>query len=671
MLSVGIDVGGTFTDIVLHDSSTGELRVVKVLTTPNDISSGIVGTLARLGGMPRDVKLISHASTAATNALLTHVGLARVALVTNSGFRDVIEIARQRRPEVYNLYTKRPVPLVKRRDRFVVRCRMLADGKELEPLRTADAHRVARRIVRGGYQAVAVSLLNSYINPLHEDEMRKALFETGFDGHVSLSSEVDREYREYERTSTTVVNAALSPLISGYLASLKARLADAGFDAPTYMMNSDGGTSTIAYASRFPVKSIESGPAAGVVASRDLAQALSLGRVLTFDMGGTTAKAGAVLDGEAEVSYEFEAAGSSHSGRSIRGSGYSVRAPFIDIAEVSSGGGTIAWVDEGGDLQIGPESAGSAPGPAAYGRGGKSPTVTDANVILGRINPAYLLGGEMKIRRNLAEEAARRVASRLGMGVDEAAEGVIKLANNNMAKAMSIVSVERGRDPREFAMVAFGGAGPVHCCDIAEELGVTKVVIPLHAGLFSAYGLLMADVVRTFSVPVLSVNPTLEDSFRALTEEAGRSLGEDGFRSYRLSEYLDLRYKGQSYELTLPYVSSEDFRRSFAARHREVYGYDASDEVEVVNAKVRAVVPTSVARPKEKKVEGQDTPEPREVRGVWTGGKSAPTPVFDREKLVAGSHGTGPCVVEEYDSTLVVNPGWRWSAQPYGMELWR
>lgn len=670
-LSVGIDVGGTFTDIVLHDPSADALKVVKVSTTPDDVSRGIAEAMAKFSGRSRDVKLISHASTTATNALLTHVGLAKVALVTNSGFRDIVEIARQRRPELYSLRTRRPAPLVRRRDRFVVRCRMLADGRELEPLSAADARRVARRLVKGGYQAVAVSFLNSHRNPRHEEDMRRWLLEEGFDGHVSLSSEVDREYREYERTSTTVVNAALSPLVSSYLASLTVRLFQAGFDAPTYVMNSDGGTSTLAYASRFPVRAIESGPAAGVLASRGLALALSLNRVLTFDMGGTTAKAGAILDGEAEISYEFEAAGKSHSGRSIRGSGYAVRAPFIDIAEVSSGGGTMAWVDEGGGLRIGPESAGSVPGPAAYGRGGKAATVTDANVVLGRVNPKYILGGEMKVRSDLAEEAIRRVARRLRLSVDEAAAGIVRLANSSMAKAMSIVSVERGRDPREFVMVAFGGAGPIHCCDIAEELGVTKAVVPVHAGLFSAYGLLAADIARTFSTPILSTSPSLGDSFRALAAEAGRSLRDEGFENYRLYEYLDLRYRGQSYELTIPYASSEDFRDSFAARHREVYGYDSADEVEVVNAKVRAVASTSTARVRPEKVEGPEASGPNDLREAWAGGRRAPTPVFKREELPTGSHGAGPCVLEEYDSTLVVNPGWRWSAQSYGTELWK
>ena len=488
---------------------------------------------------------------------------------------------------------------------------------------------------------------------------------------MSLSSDVDREYREYERTSTTAVNAALSPLVSTYLDSLSRRLEEKGFTAPIYVMNSDGGTSTIAFASRYPVRAIESGPAAGVLASRGLAKALSLDRILTFDMGGTTAKAGTILDGEPEVSYEFEAAGKSHSGRSIKGSGYAVRAPFIDIAEVSSGGGTIAWVDEGGELRVGPKSAGSVPGPAAYGRGGEAPTVTDANVILGRINPEYLLGGKMKIHKDRAERAVRKVADLQGLDIRKEAEAIVRVVNNSMAKAISIVSVERGRDPREFSMVAFGGAGPIHCCDIADELGIARIVVPVHAGLFSAYGLLMADISRTFPVPVLTTNVTLTQCFRDLTEVARRSLEEEGFKDYRFSEYLDLRYKGQSYELTLPHAPSEDYRKSFGARHKEVYGYDTADEVEVVNAKVRAVVPTSTVKIGAGKADGPNVGSSDEERDAWFGGRYYRAPIFKREQLAAGSHGVGPCVIEEYDSTLVVNAEWRWSAQQYGTELWK
>lgn len=671
MLFVGVDVGGTFTDILVRDESSQETNVIKVPTTAKDPAIAVVEALARLGARAPEVDLISHASTLAANALLTHAGLADTALITSRGFRDILEIARQRRPELYNLYTRRPVPLVRRRDRFVVRERMLANGKEFLPLSAGDASRVAQRITRRGYQAVAVAFLNSYVNPAHEKMMAELLRRARFRGHVSLSSDVNREYKEYERTSTTVVNATLSSLVSSYLSSLSKMLHDAGFGARVYVMNSDGGMSTLSFASRYPIKAIESGPAAGVLASKVLARALSLKRVLTFDMGGTTAKAGTILNGEPDVSYEFEAAGMTHSGRSIRGSGYAVRMPFIDIAEVSSGGGTIAWLDEGKALRVGPLSAGSEPGPAAYGRGGKDPTVTDANLLLGRISPDHLLGGEMVVYLALAERAMKAIADSLGISPQRASEGVVRIVNDTMAKAMSIVSIERGRDPRDFSMVAFGGAGPLHCCDIAENLGVKRVVVPVHAGVFSAYGLLAADLTRTFSIPVLSSNASLGPYFEEATRMAEASLEEEGFEEYRFEEFVDLRYKGQSYELTLPYDASSDMRRGFAARHTEVYGYSSEDEVEVVNVKVRAVVPTSSVRAEAEYVEGPTRNSADEQRRAWFGGRYSRAPIFVREELAMGSHGTGPCVIEEYDSTLVVNPGWTWSAQAYGTELRR
>ena len=671
MLYVGVDIGGTFTDIVVSDGSTHQTRVLKVPTSSADPALALVKSLGELGILNREIGLVSHASTIATNALLTRTGLASTALVTTEGFRDVLEIARQRRPELYNLYTRRPAPLVRRRDRHVVRERTLFNGRRQAALDSAGAVRAARKVAQGRYQAVAVAFLNSYANPANEIAMEKALRREGFAGHISLSSDVDREYREYERTSTTVVNAALSPLISGYLTSLRDALRENGIGAPVYMMGSDGGMSTLAYASRYPVRVIESGPAAGVLASRELARALAIRRALTFDMGGTTAKAGSVLDGEPDTSFEFEAAGATHSGRSIRGSGYTVRAPFIDIAEVSSGGGTIAWVDEAGALRVGPSSAGAEPGPAAYGRGGIDPTVTDADLLLGRLNGEHLLGGALAVHPHLAEKAMERVADALGLSVQNAAVGVLRIVNDNMAKAMSMVSVERGRDPRDFAMIAFGGAGPVHCCDVAEALGLRLVVVPVHAGTFSAYGLLAGDLTRTFSVPVLSTRAALEPYFDEARALARRSLSGEGFKKFSLHEFADLRYRGQSYELTLPYSRSSDVREGFGARHRELYGYSSEDEVEVVNAKVKAVVPTASVRTEVKRVRAPAARPGTEKRRAWFGRRFHVAPVLVRENLEPGSHGKGPCIVEEYDSTLVVNPGWTWSVQAFGTELRR
>ncbi|MGP8124883.1 MAG: hydantoinase/oxoprolinase family protein [Nitrososphaerales archaeon] len=667
-VSVGVDVGGTFTDIMTFDSGTGELRVRKFPTSRNP-SLAISRGLKELGTLPDEISLFTHATTMATNALLTHSGLARTALVTNEGFRDVLEIGRQRRPELYDLGTRRPPPLVERRYRFTVRCRIGADGLVLEDLAPDGAESAARRIIKGGFDSVAVSFLNSYLDPEHERFMLEALRREGYRGHVSISSEVDREYREFERTSTTVVNAVLAPMAAGYLSRLQASLRRMRVRAPLYVMNSDGGMSTVASASARPVMTIESGPAAGVVASSRLARQLGLSKALSFDMGGTTAKACTVVGGEPDVTREFEAAGRTHSGRSIRGSGYAVRGSFIDVAEVSAGGGTVAWLDEAGQLQVGPKSAGSDPGPACYGRGGTEPTVTDANVATGRLNPRHLLGGEMPIHAALAARSLTKLSAGGGSAAADLAEGVIRLVNNGMAKVISIVSVERGRDPREFTMVAFGGAGPIHACDLADEMGIREIVIPVHAGLFSAYGLIVGDVTRSFTAPVMDSPRSLERRFDELEEEAKSEMDREGFRRFRTERFLEARYLGQSHELLLPYDGDEGVRRTFEVQHKALYGYLSPDPIQVVNIGVRArVAGAEPAGLKQKRVSPPSAPTRREA---WVGGTTQEVDVLTREGLLQGDSGHGPCIIEEYDSTLVVNPSWTWRAEEYGTRLER
>jgi len=657
-------VGGTFTDVILSDSDG--LHVEKVPTS-SDQSDAILRGISRFG--PRAVRatLFSHATTVATNALLTRSGLAKTALVTNSGFRDVLEIGRQRRPELYNLWARRPIPLVRRRDRFTVRGRVGSEGTVIEPLDREGALDVATRIARGDFESVAVCFLNSYANPVHEIEMRKALLRQGFRGNVSLSCEIDREYREYERSSTTSVNAVLVPLMSGYLSRLESSLRRRGASAPLYIMNSDGGMSTSKFAATHPVAAVESGPAAGVLASRQLAKNLSFDKVLTFDMGGTTAKAGAVVGGEPEIVEEFEAAGRTHSGRSIKGSGYAVRGSFVDLAEVSAGGGTVAWVDEGGALAAGPRSAGSNPGPACYGAGGTEPTVTDANVVLGRLNPEHLLGGRMPISSSLARESLAGLAERLGTDAEEAAEGVVRLVNNSMAKAMSIVSVERGRDPREFVMVSFGGSGPVHACDIAEELGIRDIIVPVHAGMFSAYGLLVADLSRTFVSPVMGAAGSLNSRFGALEALASEEMRKEGLSGFAFVRFVEARYEGQSHELLLPYRGAASLRRAFDRRHREIYGYSTDDRLQVVNARVKAVIRRGRVPPIGSASGSRSGSAGR--RMAWFAGKMAAAPVLNRDGLGTGDGGAGPSIIEEYDSTLVVNPGWKWRIEPFGTRV--
>ena len=664
---VGVDIGGTFTDLVFFDEEAKTApSVVKIPTTSTRPEKAVVDALAQNSINAKKIRLLSHATTISTNALLTRTGLANAALITNNGFKDILEIGRQRRPEIYNLHTKRPLPLVERKNRLVVKERTLSNGAHQEALAETDLRRLTKRIAKAGYSSVAISFLNSYANPESEKRAEKILRDSGFRGHIDLSSEIDPQYREYERTSTTVVNASLAPTISKYLTALKEGLQRLGITCPVYVMNSDGTISTAAQASKRPISIIESGPAAGVLSSKYLAQLLSLDKVITFDMGGTTAKAGTIVNVNPDLSYEFEAAGRSYHGRSIKGSGYPVRQPFIDLAEVSAGGGTIAWLDDANSLQVGPESAGAEPGPAAYGNGGKQATVTDANIVAGRINPGQLLGGQLRLRYDLALKAIRMLSHGLRISVDATTENILRMVNNNMSKALSLVSTERGRDPREYTLIAFGGAGPLHACDLAAELGIRRIIIPLHPGLFSAFGLLTAELSRAFSRTVLKPGTTiLEPFFRQLRLQVRKELNQEGFAAYETRESVDLRYQGQAYEITVPYNKNANLQRLFGIEHKKLYGYSSYDKVEVVNARVRATISTPKASLVKKKLTSTK-PYASSSRRVWISGRWMSAPIYDRALFRPGAHGKGPCIVEEYDSTTVIGRSWSWRVDRYG-----
>ena len=667
MLFVGIDVGGTFTDIIVFDNeSRKEPEAVKVPTVPRQPSLAILEALKRYQDRAEQVVLVSHATTIATNALLTQTGLAKTALITNYGFRDVLEIGRQRRPEIYNLDTERPKQLVERKNRFTVRGRRLVNGSSLVPLAENDLKNVSRQITTRGIESVAISFLNSYINSEDEIRAEKILRHAGFKGHIDLSGRVDPQYREYERTSTTVVNASLAPSMSRYLQGLRDGLERMGIRCPLYVMNSDGTASTATYAAMHPISIIESGPAAGVLASRNLAEHLSIAKVLTFDMGGTTAKAGTIIKDTPDLAYEFEAAGRTYHGRSIKGSGYPVRQPFVDLAEVSAGGGTVAWVDEAGSLRVGPRSAGAVPGPAAYGKGGTEVTVTDANIVAGRISPSQLLGGQLKLRYDLAVSAVGKLSRRLGISTDKTADSILRIVNSSMSKALRLVSVERGRDPREFSLIAFGGAGPAHACDLAEELGIKRIIIPKHPGLFSAFGLLTADLSRTFTQPIPKQATTnVEPTFVQLRRQARKSLKEEGFTTYQRIEQVDLRYQGQAYEITLPYKKNTRLARLFGREHRKLYGYSSADNVEAVNARIRTVIPIPKAKLTKTRLHSTKPPTPIASRRMSLLGRWQKVPVYNREDLVTGLRSKGHCVIEEYDSTTVIGHKWNWKVDPY------
>ena len=678
---LGVDVGGTFTDLVAFDEQSGGTILIKVPSTPRDPSDGAMHAFTDLTrGAAGDVSTLVHASTVGTNLFLGQLGLniPRGALVTTAGFRDVLEIGRQRRAELYNPFFERPKPLVERRLRFTVNERMDHRGKTLAAVDDQEVRKLAQRIRKEGVETVAVVLLHAYVNPEHERRV-KALLEAELPQVVVVAShEVNPEYREYERMSTTVVNSLLIPVVSAYLRRIEARVRETGSDAPLYIMQSNGGLAAVDVASRMPVATIESGPATGVTASAYWSRILGLDNVLSFDMGGTTAKAGAVIGGSPQVRSEYEVGGTVHGGRIVGGSGYPVRFPFIDLAEVSGGGGTIAWVEGGEALRVGPVSAGADPGPACYDKGGDDPTVTDANLVLGRLSPEGLTGGAVRVHPELAREALqRKVAGPLAISLVEAAQGVIEIVNNHMMRALRLVSIERGYDPRGLPLLAFGGAGPMHAAELAEGLGIDDIVIPPSAGAFSALGLVLADfrhdLIQSVMKPASDLDAAALDAvFHALEEEARRLLSGEGFavEQTTLERQLDLRYLGQSYEITVPLLSALGATaQAFHRRHQETYGYAAETEpVEVVNARVVATGAT--AKPdfghNSAATQGSTVARPggeREVFFTCTGW--TPTPVYSRDALLPGDRLAGPAIVEQYDATTVIPP--RWNAAVDGL----
>jgi len=674
LFRVSVDVGGTFTDLVALDEETGRVENIKVPSVPRNPEKGVTDAFERwlVGHDADQVRLVGHATTIATNALLGQVDLEvpKVALVTTRGFRDVVEIGRQRRAEVYNLFFQRPPQLVERRYRFEVDERVDHDGTVTVELDEAQLGTILNSVKKLGISSVAFSFLNSYANSAHEERALELAKEKKTAPYLTASNRISNEYREYERTSTAVVNAALMPIIHKYLTQLSEDLKGLGIEAPLYVMQSNGGLSTAANVSEKPATIVESGPAAGVIAAAWLGELAGAGDIISFDMGGTTAKAGTVRGRMPEVVPEYEVAGHIHMGRLVKGSGYPVRFPFIDLAECSSGGGTIAWADEGGALRVGPTSAGAYPGPACYGRGGTQPTITDANLLLGRLNPENLLSGGMPIYPEKGLAALEELGGKVGLGAEDTAVSIIRIANSMMGKILRIVSVERGYDPRGFTLVAFGGAGPMHVCALAEELEVAKIIVPPNPGMFSALGLLTADLFHDYIRPVVrrvsGVAPVdIEAAYRVMEAEGKATLGAEGVPGANMSflRQADLRYMGQAYELTVrapKRVDGESLTAmiiGFHRRHAEAYGYSAEAEpVELVNLRLRAI--GAIPKPDlkgGKRGEADVSGERRvyyEIDGGW-----ADTPVIQRgEGWVATLE--GPAIVEQYDATTGVYPGW-------------
>ncbi|MET1159333.1 MAG: hydantoinase/oxoprolinase family protein [Thermoprotei archaeon] len=650
MLIVAVDIGGTFTDIV-YVRSDGSLGYLKILSTPREPEKAVIEGLKHIGR----VESVVHATTIATNVLRGQVGLEipKTALVTTRGFRDVIEIGRQNRPRLYDPFFEKPKPLVPRELRFEVDERVDSRGSVIKRVDLRELEEIGEKLSRGSVVSVAISFLHSYLNPVNEAIAEEVL--SKYVRYVSVSHKIAPEPREYERTSTTVVNAVLMPIVSRYLEKLASSLKELGVKELS-IMSSSGGLVSLEEAASRPVQIIESGPAAGVVASAVFAKFLGKSRVISFDMGGTTAKAGTVVNYEVVVTSEYEVGGETHYGRIVKGSGYPVRFPFVDLAEVSAGGGTIIWRDEAGALHVGPMSAGADPGPVCYGRGGIQPTITDANLVLGRLGDS-LAGGVIKLDKN----ASINALAKLGDPVDVSWRA-IELANLEMARAIRLVTIERGLDPREFTLIAFGGAGPQHAVEIASELDIREVVIPPQPGLFSALGLLLAD--WKFEARSSYPDPDrIEEEYSKLEEELLKKIGRVSY----FARYADVRYEGQGWELTVPVskpATLESIRRVFEEKHRATYGFTLDREIEIVVIRVFAVV--EKPKPKLPKPPASGTAKPRSHRRVLFSGEWINTPVYWRDDLPTGFRTEGPLVVEEYSSTTVVPPGWVLLVGEYG-----
>jgi N-methylhydantoinase A len=675
---VGVDIGGTFTDIVFLGSD-GTLHTRKVSSSVDNYARAILAGLAEvfqatgLGGA--DVEEVLHGTTVASNAILERKG-AKTGLITTKGFRDILEIRNLRMPRLYDLTWRKPAPLVERYLRVVVDERVNVHGHIERPLAAADAEQAVAILLAEGVEAIAVCLLNAFANPAHERLLKEVITRRVPRLPCCISYEVLPEIKEYERTSTTVINTYVMPVVARYLDTLRRELDHTRVKAPLLLMQSNGGLTTAEAAAKMPMHIIESGPAAGVIGAQVLARTLGLSNIITFDMGGTTAKASLVEDGEVTRSLEYQVGGGIMIGsRLLTGAGYMLKVPAIDLAEVGAGGGSIVWIDAGGSPQVGPHSAGAFPGPLCYDLGGTQPTITDANVILGYLNPAYLVGGALSLNADKARRVFAEVIARpLGLSLAHAAYGAHQIAASNMMRAIRAVSTERGRDARDYALFAFGGNGPLFAAGLAEALHMRRVIVPPSPGLFSAFGLLYADVEhhysRTFRRLLRQIDvDALNVAWDRMVSEAVTQLEVDGFTAsqMRLRRTAHMHYQGQTFELAVPVPDGPlttqtiaVLEEAFGQEHERTYGHRAGPEEPVELVTIQVVGQGLPDRPRlPERLHAALPAATRRVSarqayfGLQTGWLD--TPVVQRADLATPRQ--GPCIIEEYDATCVVPPG--------------
>lgn len=671
-IRVAIDVGGTFTDLCGLDEKTGAFSFTKDSTTPENFAKGVIKVVKKSGLKGEQIdRFIGTGSTMVINALTEGKG-AKTLLLTTKGFRDVLEIQRSNRTDLYNFRYAKPRPLVPRRLRLVVDERVAFDGRVLRPLNRDDVVKVADVCKTEGVEAVAVALYNSYANPDHELDCFSILRKET-NASITLSHELTREWREYERTNTAVMNAFVQPKVAAYLDALEQEMRKLGVRIRLHVMQSNGGVSTFEQGKRAPIYQVESGPIGGVIGALKVGSEMGAGNIISLDVGGTTAKTGLIDEGHIKINTDYNV------GRNEFYSGYPLKVPVVDIVEIGAGGGSIAWVDELGSMKVGPTSAGADPGPACYGKGGKDPTLTDAFVVAGIIDPHYFLGGEIKLDAGLAEAAFRGVATELKLSVTEAARGAVRLATANMVNAIKLVSVRRGYDPRDFVLIAFGGGGPIFASSLAKELGIRKVVVPRVPGVFSAWGMLMTDLrhdyIRTKVIKLTKENLSeLRSILKDMMTAAYKQLGEEGIQktAVRFEATFDVRYLGQEHAVPTPVPLEgssasvlDVVSRRFRDLHMKRYTFTLKDPLEVVNVHLSAF--GRVAKPRMKAWKATKRKSaPRVRRAAVDQSGFTKVRVYDREATDVGTALMGPAIVEEPTSTTVVQTGDRLKVDRFG-----
>ena len=671
---VGVDSGGTFTDICLFDDATGRVDVWKVSSTPHDPSSGIAQGVAegvdRVGTSAADISFFGHGTTVATNALIQHRGV-KTGLITTDGFRDLLEIGRQKRPDLYDLQADKAPVLVTRDLRLEVPERVRHDGTVETALDEGAMREAVRTLRDAGVQAIAVCFLYGFVRPDHEQTARRIILEECPEVFACTGHEVAPEFREYERMSTAVVYAYLGTVMQSYIHRLATRLEGMGLGVAPQLTQSNGGVIGFEQAARLPVRTVLSGPSTGVVAAQAVGRMAGFPDLITFDMGGTSTDVALLQGGVCRLASEAVV------------HGYPIKAPMLDIHTVGAGGGSIAYIDAGGLLKVGPRSAGAAPGPVCYDNGNAEATVTDANVVLQTLNPTHLLGGRMAVRQDLARAAIARLADKLGMGVMETAHGIISVVTANMARAIRVVSVQRGHDPRDYTLMAFGGAGPLHAARLARELDISRILVPRSPGILCAMGLLLTDLRCDFATTRLTTldapaGEAIEQAFVGLQQQASSWFAAEAIAppARQLTRTVDMRYAGQNYELpiTVPDgpitpAALDALAAGFAAAHQRMYGFVAEGEaIQLVTFRIEAAGLVSKAEFQPQPDAGPDASAALSAeRAVWLpeAGGFVTCPIYDRERLRAGNRVAGPAIIEQMDTTTIVLPDMVATVEPF------